>query len=144
MTQNRIKSTVELRGTAENVIILCGVITTSNIFQITQQSCNTAQCSTKAEVGNVCKSSSLWHETLKEATRLHYSLSVFVVALSVKSSLHQRFTTRPNGCRESCSGVNWSVSARLKPADGVACSLSSHRGQFYNVRLVTCFNSASA
>ncbi len=39
----------------------------------------------------------------------------FVVALSFKSSLHQRFTTRPNGCREICSGVNWSVSARFKP-----------------------------
>ncbi len=37
--------------------------------------------------------------------------------LSFKASLHQRFTTRPNGCRESCSGVNWSVSARLKPAN---------------------------
>ncbi len=30
----------------------------------------------------------------------------FVVSLSFQSSLHQRFTTRPNGCRESCSGVN--------------------------------------
>ncbi len=28
------------------------------------------------------------------------------------SSLHQKFTTRRNGCRESCSGVNWSISAR--------------------------------
>ncbi len=34
---------------------------------------------------------------------------------------HQRFTMRWNGCRESCSRVNWSVSARLEPADGVAC-----------------------
>ncbi len=35
-----------------------------------------------------------------------------------------QFTTkirRPNGCGESCSGVNSSVSARLKPADDVAC-----------------------
>ncbi len=44
---------------------------------------------------------------------------VFVfVALSFKSSLRQRFTMRPNGCRESCSGVHWSISARLKLADG--------------------------
>ncbi len=46
----------------------------------------------------------------------------FVVSLSFKSSLQQRFSTKPNGCRESCSGVNCSVSARLKPADGVACN----------------------
>ncbi len=45
----------------------------------------------------------------------------FVVALYFKSSLHHRFTTRWKGCRESCSGVNWSVSARLKSADGVTC-----------------------
>ncbi len=45
----------------------------------------------------------------------------FVVALSFKSSLHQRITTRRNGCWESCSSVNWSISARLEPADGVAC-----------------------
>ncbi len=35
-----------------------------------------------------------------------------------------QFTTkirRPNGCGESCSGVNSSVSAGLKPADDVAC-----------------------
>ncbi len=44
-----------------------------------------------------------------------------VVALSFKSSLHQRFTMRWNSCRESCSWVNWSVSARLKTADGVVC-----------------------
>ncbi len=30
--------------------------------------------------------------------------------------------TRPNVCRESRSGVNWSVSARLKPPDAVACN----------------------
>ncbi len=47
---------------------------------------------------------------------------VCCLSLSFKSSLHQRFTMRPNGCRESCSGVNCSVSARLEPADGVACS----------------------
>ncbi len=52
--------------------------------------------------------------------------------LSFKSSLHQRFSMRPNGCRESCSRVNCSVSARLKPADGVACSSACQvtRGQF--------------
>ncbi len=44
---------------------------------------------------------------------------LFVVALSLRASLHQRFTLRQNGCRESCSGVNWSASARLKPDDGV-------------------------
>ncbi len=58
--------------------------------------------------------------------------SVCCLSLSFKSSLHQRFSMKPNGCRESCSGVNWSVSARLKPADGVACSSACQvaRGQF--------------
>ncbi len=42
------------------------------------------------------------------------------VALSFESSLHQRFVTRQSGCRKSCSRENWSVSAQLKPADGVA------------------------
>ncbi len=43
---------------------------------------------------------------------------LFVVALTFKTSLRQRCTMRRNGCRESCSGVKWSVSARLKPAGG--------------------------
>ncbi len=29
----------------------------------------------------------------------------FVISLSFKSSLNQRFTTRPNGCRESCGSA---------------------------------------
>ncbi len=53
-----------------------------------------------------------------------------VCCLSLLSrSLQQRFTTRPNGFRESCSGANWSVSARLKPADDVACSLEHKANQ---------------
>ncbi len=43
------------------------------------------------------------------------------MALSLKSSLHQRFTTRWNCCRASCSGVNWSISAQHKLADCVIC-----------------------
>ncbi len=50
----------------------------------------------------------------------------FVVSLSFKSSLRQRFTTRPNSCRESCSGVNWSVSARLKLAGTSLVSTANH------------------
>ncbi len=46
--------------------------------------------------------------------------ALFRLFLFFKSSLHQRFLTRPNGCRISCSCVNWSISARLKSADGVA------------------------
>ncbi len=45
---------------------------------------------------------------------------LFVVALSFRASLHQRFITRQNCCRDSCSGVNWSISARFKWADNVA------------------------
>ncbi len=37
----------------------------------------------------------------------------FVVTLSLKSSLHQRFSTRQDGCIESCSRLRWSISARL-------------------------------
>ncbi len=68
---------------------------------------------------------------------------LFVVALSFMASLHQRFMKRPNGCRESCSTVNRSVSARLKPADSVACCSVCQvaRGQLENIRHVTCFNS---
>ncbi len=65
----------------------------------------------------------------KAATLLHPPLPFFAifiwfaVALSFKASLHQRFMMiRQNGCRESCSGVNWSVSARLKSVDSVACN----------------------
>ncbi len=52
---------------------------------------------------------------------LFFSCVLCCLLFSFNSSLHQRFMTRPNGCRESCSGVNWSVSARLKPADGDTC-----------------------
>ncbi len=67
----------------------------------------------------------------------------FVVVLSSKVSLHQRFMTRQNGRRESCSGVNWSVSARIKPDDSVACSLACQaaKGQSWNKSHITCFNS---
>ncbi len=41
---------------------------------------------------------------------------------TLKIILHQRFTTRQNGCRENCNGVNWYISARVKPTDGVACN----------------------
>ncbi len=51
---------------------------------------------------------------------------LFVVALSFQSSLHHRFPMRPNGWRESCSGANWSISARVKPADGSACQAARH------------------
>ncbi len=43
-------------------------------------------------------------------------------SLSFEASLHQRVTTRPNGCRRSCSSVNWFVSAWLKPTESVACN----------------------
>ncbi len=103
----------------------------------------------KAEVGNVWKPSSLWHETPKEATLLHPPLSVFCLArvsfcLSSLSLL--RVMTRWNCCRERCSGVNWSVPARLKPTEVVARSSACQvtRGQCQHMRNVTCFNSQSA
>ncbi len=61
-----------------------------------------------------------------------HTYQTFVIALSLKASLHQRFTTGRNGGRERCSSVNWSVSARPQLDDGVACmqlSLSSRQGQ---------------
>ncbi len=54
----------------------------------------------------------------------------FIVALSFKTSLHQKFRMRLNGCRESCSGVNWSISARLKLADGVTCNSACQVASF--------------
>ncbi len=93
---------------------------------------------TKAEVGSVWK---LRCNMRLSRNQLGCSLPslfllwlafYFVVSLSFRSSLHQRFTTTPIGRRESCSGVNWSISARLKLVDGVACSSACQvvRGQF--------------
>ncbi len=48
----------------------------------------------------------------------------FVDTLSFESSLQftiSRFTIRRNGCRESCSGVDRSLSAQLKLADSAVC-----------------------
>ncbi len=82
----------------------------------------------KAGVGNIWKSSQLYHETSKEATPLHPLLPVFASA-HVLSRLFSLFLLSPictkdsqrdeNGCRESCSDANCSVSAQLRPADGV-------------------------
>ncbi len=54
--------------------------------------------------------------------------------------LHQR----PNNCRDSCSGVNLSISARLKLVDGVACRHYCWRRQLLEHRHITCFNNQSA
>ncbi len=79
----------------------------------------------------------LWHETPSEATPLHPPLSVFAPAWSLfhwlllKSSLHQRFTSRKN----FCSRENWprldSSRLMLSPADtvvsrGTSLMLHSH------------------
>ncbi len=57
---------------------------------------------------------------------------LFVVSLSFKFSLRQKFLTRWNSCSESCRSVNWSVSVRLKRAESVsrnsACQVA--RDQF--------------
>ncbi len=87
----------------------------------------------------------IWSESeSEEATPCMCSDSYFmsfVVALSLKASLHQRCTTRWNDCRESCRDVNWSISARLKLADRVTYNLVL---SCQNMRHVTCFNSQSA
>ncbi len=107
-------------------------------------------CSVKAKADNAGNPASCSMKLL----RMQPSLPAFALArtlfcllsLSFKSSLHQRFMMTLNGCRESCSGVNCSVSARLKAADGVACNSACRvfRGQFENIRHVTCYNSQSA
>ncbi len=38
--------------------------------------------------------------------------SRFHLVLSLKVNLLQRFMTKQNSCRESCSGINWSVTTR--------------------------------
>ncbi len=44
--------------------------------------------------------------------------------------LHQRVMLKRNGCRESCSRVNWSISARLKPVDLLAADIIVGGGKF--------------
>lgn len=52
----------------------------------------------------------------------------------------QRFKTRQNRFRmllvKSCSGVNWPVSAQLKPANAITCDsvCQVHNGWFLNIR----------
>ncbi len=55
----------------------------------------------------------------------NYRVLVCLFSLFFKASLHQRFTTRQNTCRESCSRVHWS--AQLKSADAVAYRHYGHQ-----------------
>ncbi len=65
----------------------------------------------------------------------------FVVILSFLPPVYTKdFTTKRNGCRESCSRVNWSISARLKTADGVACKHYCRQGKFQSRRQVIRFS----
>ncbi len=64
------------------------------------------------------------------------TLPSFVVTLSFKIRLPQRFMARLNGCRERCSDVNWSLSPRLEPTNKSPEANFSTKG--------TCFNSQSS
>ncbi len=50
---------------------------------------------------------------------------------SLKSSLNQGFKTRRNGCRKSCSGVNWFVSAQARA--GWRCPVQTLCGQLISL-----------
>ncbi len=59
----------------------------------------------------------------RHAPFLHRLTFYFVWCSSLsQGQFAPKIHRRMNCCRESCSGVNWSVPARLTPADGAACN----------------------